>query len=262
MTEPVPTILLSQRFSQDSQAIWQAAVKAHWGVHRCLRFRLPDPAPEVMCAFGEMTFCDIMAERAELGLLEPPDGWLPSLPEHFLKREVVLTDKAALTNKHSGRRFDRRLFFKPANDKVFEKGVFERGADLHLRYIDYDCPILVSEVVSFEVEYRCHVLDGKILAAEFYRFVGERDEEATRNAAIAFAEEVLCTQAENLPSSVVLDVGIIEGRGWAVVEANQTYASGIYGDIDAHDLLPAVLRAAGPRSLVSKRDEQFLRPSE
>ncbi len=258
MTEPVPvpTILLSQRFSQDSQAIWQAALKAGWGVHRCLRFRLPEPAPEVMCAFGEMTFCDIMAERAELGLLEPLAGWLPALPEHFLKREVVLTDA------WRAHRFDRRLFFKPANDKVFEKGIFERGADLHLRQVAGDCPILVSEVVAFEVEYRCHVLDGKILAAEFYRFVGERDEEATRNAAIAFAEMVLCSETERLPSSVVLDVGIIEGRGWAVVEANQTYASGIYGDIDAHDLLPAVLRAAGPRRLVSKRDEQFLRPSE
>jgi hypothetical protein len=248
-----PTILLSQRFSQDSQAIWQAALKAGWGVHRCLRFRLPDPRPEVLCAFGEMTFCDIMAERAGLGLLEPPNDWLPYLPEHFLKREVVLTDKWRV------HRFDRRLFFKPANDKVFEKGIFERGADLHLRHIDNDCPILVSEVVSFEVEYRCHVLDGKILSAEFYRFVGERDEDATRTSAIAFAEEVLASEVDRLPSSVVLDVGIIEGRGWAVVEANQTYASGIYGDIDAHDLLPAVLRAAGPRSAVAKRDEQFLR---
>lgn len=97
------------------------------------------------------------------------------------------------------------------------------------------------------------------VAAEFYRFVGERDEPTTRIEAIAFADEVLASETDRLPSSVVLDVGIIEGRGWAVVECNQTYASGIYGDLDATELLPAVLRAAGPRSLVSKRDEQFLR---
>ncbi len=61
------------------------------------------------------------------------------------------------------------------------------------------------------------------------------------------------------PSAVVLDVGRIEGRGWAVVEANQAHASGIYGDADVAPVLDCALRSAGPLSAVSDRDRPFLR---
>lgn len=251
MTEP--TILLSQRFSQDSQAVWQAAVRRGWPVHRAIRFSVPDPLPEFVCAFGEVTFCDIMAERAKLALLDVPDAWLAGLDERLLNRRVDLYRKWSAT------KVTDRHFFKPANDKVFQCGVYERGSDLHLKNIDDNCPILVSEVVEFNVEYRCFVLDGKIVSCEFYRFVGERDENATRAEASAFAEKVLSTQAPKLPSAVVLDVGIIEGRGWAVVEANQAYASGIYGDAPVDDLLEVLLRAAGPERLLLERDRPFVR---
>lgn len=253
MTEP--TILLSQRFSQDSQAVWQAAVRRGWPVHRAIRFSVPDPLPELVCAYGEVTFCDIMADRARLALLDVPDSWLALLPREFVKRDVWQCTKLTV----DAEKFNSRLFFKPANDKVFQCGVYERATDLHLKHIDDDCPILVSEVVEFNVEFRCWVLDGKVINCEYYRLVGERDENAAREEAIDFAETVLAHQPEKLPSAVVLDVGIIEGRGWAVVEANQAYASGIYGDAPVDDLLNVILRAAGPQHLLLERDRPFVR---
>jgi hypothetical protein len=59
---------------------------------------------------------------------------------------------------------------------------------------------------------------------------------------------------------VVLDVGHIEERGWAVVEANQAYASGIYGEADVNAVLDVCRRSAGPMSNMLERDRRFLRP--
>jgi hypothetical protein len=246
--------MLSQRFSTDSQAVWNAARVAGWDVHRAIRYLPPDPLPELVCAFGEVSFCDIMANRAGLGLLDPPDYWLASLPEDLLKRDVAACEVSRL------HLWSKRAFFKPSNDKVFSAGVYERGLDVPTRHVDPRCPCLVSEVVAFDVEFRCHVLDEKVVRMEYYRMVGaDADEDEVRPEALRFAESVLSSHGHELPSSVVLDVGRIEGRGWAVVEANQTHASGIYGDGDVTPVLQAVLRSAGPLSAVSDRDRRFLR---
>lgn len=247
-----PTVMLSQRFSTDSQAVWNAARKEGWDVHRAIRYLPPDPLPESVCAFGEVSFCDIMADRAGLGLLDPPDSWLATLPEDLLKRDVASCDASRL------HLWGKRAFFKPSNDKVFSAGVYERGSDVPTRYVDPSCPCYVSEVVAFDVEYRCHVLDGVIVRMAFYRMVGADDEEM-RPDALLFAESVLGSHAHELPSAVVLDVGRIEERGWAVVEVNQVHASGIYGDADVTPVLQTILRSAGPLSAVSERDRKFLR---
>jgi len=244
--------MLSQRFSTDSHEIWKAAVKRGWDVHRAIRYVPPDPLPELVFAYGEVSFCDIMAERAELGLLDPPDDWLANLPDELLKRDVAFTRAKEI------HLFDWRCFFKPSNDKVFSAGVYERGSDVPLKYVDPDCPCYVSEVVAFDVEFRCHVLDGKVIRAAYYRLV-DADEDEMMQEALVFADRVLAGHAHELPSAVVLDVGRIEGRGWAVVEANQVHASGIYGDYGTDAVLDASLRSAGPLRLVSDRDRKFLR---
>jgi len=247
--------MLSQRFSTDSQTVWNAARRAGWDVHRAIRYLPPDPLPDALCAFGEVSFCDIMAERASLGLLDPPDDWLARLPAHLLNRRVEFCRAGRL------RGYDERLFFKPSNDKVFSAGVYERGSDVPTRYVDPGCPCLVSEVVAFDVEFRFHVLDGRPVRAAPYRLVGV-DEQDVVVQAVLFAEEVLAGHAHELPSSVVLDVGRIEGRGWAVVEANQTHASGIYDGPDVDPVLDCILRSAGPAALVSEKDRRFLRTTD
>jgi hypothetical protein len=250
----MPTILLSAQGSTDSNDVWRACLrKPGWDSHRARRFSLPDPIPDVMCAYGKNYFCDAMAERAGLALLDPPDSWLSSLSPSFLLRNVVSCRAKDIPA------FGERLFFKPANDKVFEAGVFERGSDVPLRFIDPECPCLVSEVVDFDVEVRLHVLDGAIVACQQYRLYSDRPEEDVHEDAKLFAQEVIGREYERLPSSVVLDVGHVEGRGWAVVEANPLYSSGVYAGTDAAGVLEAILRSSGPRRLLSGRDKPFLR---
>ncbi len=250
----MPTVLLSPQGSMDSNDVWRACIKKPgWDSHRARRSMLPDPVPDVMCVYGKNYFCDNMAERAGLALLDPPDSWLPSLSYDYLKRKVVFCKASEIGD------FSERAFFKPANDKVFEAGVFERGSDVPLRFIDPECPCLVSEVVAFDVEVRLHFLDGAVQACQQYRLYGDREEDEVHEDAKLFAREVMSREYERLPSSVVLDVGHVEGVGWAVVEANPLYSSGIYAGTDAVDILDSILRASGPVSALLERDRPFLR---
>ncbi len=247
----IPTLVLSPRFSTDSDDFWRAAVKAGWSIHRAIRYQVPEWA-ELPCVFGEMAFCDMMAERLDLGLLEPPVAWLGTLPEEMVKRELWCGTVADLG------RVTSRSFVKPANDKVFSFGVYEKGSDVPTRYVDSSCPIIVSEVVAFDIEVRFHLLDGEVVAASQYRLVKpDVTEDQAVELATAFIRPHL--KSLDLPSSVVVDVGHIEDRGWAFIEANQLYASGVYYQANPRDILPALLRSSGPRGLVQESDKRFLR---
>ena len=57
-----------------------------------------------------------------------------------------------------------------------------------------------------------------------------------------FAEKVLGDPRVEAPRAIVLDVGRIDGRGWAVVEANGAWGSGIYG-CDPDEVLEVVRHA-------------------
>jgi hypothetical protein len=252
MTESVPTIVLSPRFHGDSQDMWRAAVTRGWDVHRAIRYRGPENADECF-VYGEIMFADMMAERLDLGLLDPPNDWLANLSKSWTLRTIEFCTAETLPS------FDTRHFVKPANDKVFQYGVYENARDVPLRYVDPKCPVLVSEVVAFDLEVRLYVLDGKILTSEYYRLVGDHEEQDVRDAANEFGAAVLERYGDQLPSAVVLDVGHIEEQGWAVVEANQAYASGIYGGADVNAVLDVCRRAAGQMSNVRESDRKFLR---
>jgi hypothetical protein len=42
-------------------------------------------------------------------------------------------------------------------------------------------------------------------------------------------DRLLATRSPALPPALVVDVGLIEGRGWAVVEFNLAWCSGLLG---------------------------------
>jgi hypothetical protein len=49
-----------------------------------------------------------------------------------------------------------------------------------------------------------------------------------------------------LPRAVVVDVGLIDGRGWAVIEFNAAWGAGLNG-CDPDKVLPAIVAASGQR---------------
>lgn len=96
--------------------------------------------------------------------------------------------------------------------------------------------MLIAEVVTWEKEFRCFILNRKLQTFSVYLRHGElqREQSFTHSLREAqelvdFLERFLADPRVILPMAAVVDVGVIAGRGWAVVEQNAAWGSGIYG---------------------------------
>lgn len=58
-----------------------------------------------------------------------------------------------------------------------------------------------------------------------------------------FVERLGRACSEFLPTAYVVDIGLIEGRGWAVVEFNPVWCSGLLG-VDPDRILDVLMAAA------------------
>jgi ATP-grasp domain, R2K clade family 2 len=226
----MPTLILTPRFTDDSQALWRAAGQLGWHVERLVSWRVPADLRTVAepVLYLEALFGPILAEQFGLRLHEPAIDWLPRLPEEFRKRQISLMPLRA------ARQLVEPAFIKPPNDKSFPARVYT-GRELPEGY-DEESPVLVAEVVKWESEFRCFVLDRQPMTLSVYLRDGElQREQGFASSAVELAEaeatvrSVLADPRVDVPRAAVLDVGVIAGRGWAVVEQNAAWGSGIYG---------------------------------
>jgi len=189
---------------------------------------------------GGTSFCRKVARLLGGRVLEPVDDFLPSLPRQYSNRTLELTTLA------QARSITGRWFIKPVNDKFFPAGVYENGAEVPSTIHGDAIAVITSDPVTWEVEYRLFVLDRKVRAISPYGLAdGVRVEPQIEVDARAFGEAVLADPAVLLPRAVVLDVGIIQGVGWAVVEANTAVMSGIY-DCEPLDVLEVLAAGIEP----------------
>jgi hypothetical protein len=223
----VTTLVLSARHTPDDQALWRAAIARGWAVERVRGIAVPAIDDEELVIYVEALLAPLVAEKLDRQLLDPPEDWLVRLPHALRSRDVALTTLGA------ARALEAPAFVKPPNDKTFTARVFASGAELP-REFDDDTPVLVAEPVRWRAEYRCFCLDGVVRTLSPYLRDGVHaakvDYAATAEElgeAAAFATRVLAEAAT--PRAIVIDVGIIDGRGWAVVEANGAWGAGIYG---------------------------------
>ncbi|MFC4033927.1 ATP-grasp domain-containing protein [Streptomyces polygonati] len=214
--------------------------------------------------YGGPLAADRIAGRFDLGLLEPPDDWLVRLPEEFSGRRIELT---SLSEAWAAR---TPVFVKPPSDKSFPAAVYADGSRLPRGGADIgpDTPVLVSEVVTFAVEYRLFLLDRRIATASRYAVHGRLDtaplhQDVHERDVRAFTERLLAACGQDLPSAVLVDIGLLQdpdtGReGWAAVEATMPwFANGYAADPDR--VLDVVIGATGPRQRFSHQDRPFLR---
>jgi hypothetical protein len=59
------------------------------------------------------------------------------------------------------------------------------------------------------------------------------------------------------PPGIVIDIGKIVGRGWAVVEANPAWGSGIYGN-DADKVLDVLSQSCMKKDLLPDEYQEWL----
>jgi hypothetical protein len=230
--------------------------------------RLPDDARASDLAFyGEPGFMDVVAWSAGLALLCPTPDWLTTVPRAYLQRAV----HAATLQEAWG--IPEPAFVKPALEaKVFGAAVYDSGAALHAvsENLPAGTPVLLAEPVVWEMEYRCFVLERQVVALCPYLRKGlpaqapdgtwPTPAEELR-AATAFLADLLADPAVALPGAIVVDLGYIADGGWAVIEANAAWASGLYG-CDAQAVLPVLARAAVPRRAAGADDRPWLRRPE
>jgi len=246
------TLLLSARPTEDNQLLWRAAVQAGWHVERLRGLTIPadlNRSVEIVL-YVEALYAPTIAEALQLTLLEPTSDWLVNLPEKYRLRSIQLTSLG------NARLCEKPTFIKPPNDKLFKAMVYASGQDLPDDF-DETLPVLLAEPVGFEFEYRCFVKDRTVQTLSPYLHKGRLskldDYQAPAEemqAALQFAEQVLADSDVDLPQAVVLDVGHIKDRGWAVVEANAAWGSGLYG-CDPVKVLEVLRCAVKPTGLES-----------
>ncbi len=214
------TLLMSSRHTADDQALWRAAIGRQWSVARARGIRLPDIDDSEIVVYVEALYAPTIAAMIGRKLLDPAEDWLVNVPFEFSKRKI------AITSLEKARGLTTPTFVKPPNDKSFKAQVYESGAGLPPEFDD-NMRILVAEPVQWSSEFRCFCLDGKVSTVSPYLRSGihagrsdYRALESELREAIEFTESVLSSMAAITPPAVVLDVGQIVDRGWAVVEAN------------------------------------------
>jgi hypothetical protein len=227
------TLILSPRYTPDSAALWKAALADGWHIQRLQNWRITDEIQGSVAIYGEYLFAIAIAQQLSLALLQPSFDWLIHLPSDYLKRQIWFANLATLEN------YSLPKFIKPADDKFFTAKVYGNiSALVEHSLLAPQTPILVAEPVVWQTEFRCFVLNRKVVTASIYSRNGELAQaengtwpvnELELADAVSFAERLLADNSVVIPPSVVLDVGFIQDRGWAVVECNPSWASGIYG---------------------------------
>lgn len=240
----MPTLILTPRFTDDSQALWRAASRLSWSVERLSSWRIPDnlrATPEPVL-YGEALFGPALAEQLGLTLLSPAEDWLVRLPQEYKLRQITMQTLG------QARLNPAPAFVKPPNDKSFPASVY-CGHELPGEFDDA-MPVLVSDVVQWAAEFRCFILDRTLQTASVYSRFGELQHEqgfvssSEENSELkAFVQRLLDDQRVDLPEAIVLDVGKLVDGGWACVELNGAWGAGIYG-CDPMAVLPVLARAS------------------
>ena len=262
-------LVLPPRIAPDSLALEAAALAEGWDVERIANWRaLECLRGKEVAVYGDFLFAEVIADTLALALLEPHLDWLAKLAEKYRLRRVEYTTlgKARLA--------PGPVFIKPAEDKCFPAAVYPEGAELPCDSATLAdvTPVLISEPVQWDVEYRCFVHERRVASLSPYCRAGERlccepgkfDPETSAgspeelDAALSFASRLLGDDTVAVPPAFVMDIGRIHNRGWAVVEANSIFGANLFG-CSPRLVLNVIRRACPPTSQLSPADKAWVR---
>jgi hypothetical protein len=248
----MPSLILSSQYTTDSQRLREAARRLNWETLRLDGDRLPDwfdPPDDQIAMFYTAPRAFDVASQLNRSLVGCPPDWTISLPRRFLSRDIRQTTLADALN------IAEPQFVKHSVSKAFPAAVYNSETlRLATENVAAQSIVHVGEPVTFEIEYRCFISNRRIATACAYLRFGEAisdhspmsvSTQAELEAALAFANSVLASDAVRFPPAFVLDVGRIAERGWAVVEFNECWASGIYA-CDPEMVLETLLCACLP----------------
>lgn len=184
--------------------------------------------------YGSQTFCEVIAQQMGWTLKQNSFDWLSKVHPYYLKRKVkfMTLGEAKLIKETK--------FIKPADDKVFPAKVYAPGELITHETIPLDTPTLVSDVVEFDLEYRCfvdkrvrtwsnYIMFDHVADPRFWNMVPLEEERLPHDFVDDFLHDSEFHDFGITTVPSVIDVGRIKGKGWAIIETNQAWASGLYG---------------------------------
>lgn len=219
-------------------ALQAAAREMGWDVHSALgSWRLDEDLINSKVKgvpYGSQTFCEVIAQQMGWTLKQNSFDWLAKLDKKYTKRQIDFMTLG------EAKKITERKFIKPADDKCFDAKVYDPGEFHPHESIPDDYPVLVSEVVEWTMEYRCFVGLGSscphVETWSNYLFYGDINNPKMHNMspgehspAYFLSHMFLNKHMSTITVPSVIDIGIIPGKGWAVIETNQCWASGLYG---------------------------------
>jgi hypothetical protein len=211
-------------------------------------WKVPAVDPANVAVYAEPLLATHIARTLNLELLEPEVDWLPLVPKLWRNRTVLLT------TMEEARAVSEPRFIKSAAGKEFDARIYPSGKDLPRgEMISDSLAVLVQEIVHFDVEYRCFVSSRVVRTASSYWRYGKdpRDEKGLWSAselseAMQFCAAFLADSTVPVPDACVIDVGFIQEKGWAIIECNAAWSSGVYG-CDGAEVLPVLRHACRPK---------------
>jgi hypothetical protein len=256
------TLLLSIWSLPAARSLADAARKSGWGALALDESPKLKPGDEIVFYGGTDVARDVAA-RLRLALLEPPLDLLAKLPLAFRQRAVEYCRFSDL------QKLNKPTFVKPADalNKVFDAGIYANVRDIRAsKGVAPDTPVLIAEPVEWLAEFRCFVLEGKVVTSSPYlsfgrpvwQPYGQGGEKATESKSVLTFFDRLLSQAKALlPPAFVVDIGLIEDRGWAVVEFNPAWCSGLLG-ADPKRILAVLRRACLNADSVPEADRRWV----
>ncbi|MDQ1857630.1 ATP-grasp domain-containing protein [Chryseobacterium sp. WLY505] len=235
-------IALSPMYTEDSNNLKKASLTSSYELSRFnAKWNVPEEfRADVVAVYGEDIYAEIVAEQCNLTLTKPNDNWLSNISEEFTKRKIVY-------GKLKDFLHEENIFIKCSDFKSFKAGVFDKVTNIKgFETLDLESMVFTSEVVEWELEVRCFVLNNEIKTYSSYWRNDAFDinplSEPEQKDLFEFFGRFITQYAETLPKAIVLDFGIIKGKGWALIEANPAWCSGLYA-CDAEKALEVILNS-------------------
>lgn len=163
---------------------------------------------------------DVWAALKMMGLPRPKELDYPDHLKYLLGREV------SETTLDTVRGYTKQVFVKPVLQKLFTGFVWDPSdprSRLALAPYEHDTPVLVSEVVEFESEWRCFVKRDQLVGVKHYK--GDWSKTPDKDV----LNEAICRGKGKMPWAHALDLGVTSDGRTLLVEANEGYALGHYG---------------------------------
>lgn len=233
-------IALSPMYTEDSNNLKMASIHSPYELNRFnAKWSVPEEfRADVIAVYGEDIYAEIVSDQCGLTLMKPADNWLSLISEDFTKRKISYGLLKDYTDHEN-------IFIKCSDFKSFKAGVYQKVTDIKgFDTVDLNCTVFTSEVVEWQLEVRCFVLHGEIKTHSSYwrddAFDMSPLSEIEQKDLFLFFDSFIKQYASTLPEAIVLDFGIIKGKGWALIEANPAWCSGLYA-CDAEKALEVIV---------------------